>query len=99
MLTVGILHGNAYGLNITDELEKQTGRKIMISSVHKTLVRLEDKGYLKSYRGGSTKIRGGREKRLYELTETGVLVLNKTRDLRNTMWRQVPEIVWRGGSI
>ena len=43
LLAVGILFGDAYGLAIIDELEKKTGRNIMISSVHKTLVRLEEK--------------------------------------------------------
>jgi hypothetical protein len=48
LLSVGILLDDAYRLPRVDELEKQTGRSIMISSVHKALVRLEDKGYLKS---------------------------------------------------
>lgn len=99
LLTVGILNENAYGLNIADELERQTGRNIMISSVHKTLVRLEDKGYLRSHIGGATKIRGGREKRLYRLTQAGIMVLNKTKELRNSMWEQVPKIIWKGGGI
>lgn len=97
ILTVGILYDDAYGLSILDELEKQTGRKALISSVHKALVRLEDKGYLKSHMGGATDLRGGREKRLYTLTQAGISVVNRTRELRNSMWSQVPEIVWQGG--
>lgn len=97
ILTVGILYDDAYGLSILDELEKQTGRKALISSVHKALVRLEDKGYLKSHMGGATDLRGGREKRLYKLTQAGISVVNRTRELRNSMWNQVPEIVWQGG--
>ena len=42
LLTVGILYDDAYGLALVDELERQTGRQVMISSVHKVLVRLED---------------------------------------------------------
>jgi len=99
LLSVGILFDDAYGLAIVDELEKQTGRSIMISSVHKTLVRLEDKGYLKSRMGGATNIRGGRDKRLYTLTHAGKSVLKEMRDLRNQMWKQVPRIVWEGGEI
>ena len=99
LLTVGILFDDAYGLAIADELEKQTDRAVMISSVHKALVRLEDKGYLKSHMGGSTEQRGGREKRLYVLTKAGVKVLNQSREMRNTMWEQVPKIVWEGGKI
>ena len=96
LLSVGILFDDAYGLAIVDELQKKTMRNIMISSVHKALVRLEDKGYLKSRMGGATNVRGGRDKRLYTLTPAGISVLNEMRDLRNQMWKEVPRIVWEG---
>ncbi len=96
LLTVGILFDDAYGLAIVDELEKQTDRTVMISSVHKALVRLEEKGYLKSHMGGATDKRGGRDKRLYKLTRAGINVLNQSRELRNTMYKQVPKMVWEG---
>jgi PadR family transcriptional regulator, regulatory protein PadR len=98
LLTVGILFEDAYGLAIVDELERQTGRSIMMSSVHKALVRLEDKGYLKSHMGGATSARGGRDKRLYTLSQSGKKVLNESRELRNSMWRQVPKMVWEVGT-
>ncbi len=96
LLSVGILFNDAYGLAILDELERRTKRSVMISSVHKALVRLEEKGYLKSHMGGSTETRGGRDKRLYELTQSGKKVLAESRELRNSMWKQVPKIVWEG---
>lgn len=96
LLAVGILFNDAYGLAIVEELEKQTGRRIMISSVHKVLVRLEEKGYLKSHLGGATTARGGRDKRLYQLTKAGTRVLNQSRELRNSMYNQVPKIAWQG---
>jgi PadR family transcriptional regulator, regulatory protein PadR len=99
LLAVGILFDDAYGLSIVDELEEQTGRNIMISSVHKALVRLEDKGYLKSHRGGGSEVRGGRDKRLYTLTQAGRKVLNESRELRNSMWKEIPKIVWEGGKL
>lgn len=97
LLTVGILYDDAYGLAIKEELEKQTGRKPMISSVHKALVRLEDKGFLSSQMGGATEERGGRKKRLYQLTASGKKVLAASKELRNTMWDSVPKVVWEGG--
>jgi DNA-binding PadR family transcriptional regulator len=97
LLTVGILFGDAYGLAIVDELEKQTGRTVMMSSVHKALVRLEEKGYLKSHLGGATETRGGRDKRLYTLTQAGTKVLSQSRELRNSMYSQVPKLAWEGG--
>ena len=96
LLTVGILFDDAYGLAIADELEKQTERNVMISSVHKALVRLEEKGYLKSHMCGATQTRGGRDKRLYTLTQAGIKVLNQSKELRNSMYKQVPKIVWGG---
>lgn len=96
LLTVGILYDDAYGLAILDELEKQTSRNVMISVVHKSLVRLEEKGYLKSRMGGATETRGGREKRLYTLTAAGTKVLAQSREVRNTMWNQLPKIVLEG---
>ena len=99
LLTVGILFApihRGYGLAIADEFEKQTGRTVMISSVHKALVRLEEKGYLKSHMGGATEMRGGRDKRLYKLTQAGIAVLNQSREIRNAMHKQVPKIAWEG---
>jgi DNA-binding PadR family transcriptional regulator len=99
LLSVGILYDDAYGLAIVDELQKKTGRNIMISSVHKALVRLEDKGYVKSRMGGATSIRGGREKRLYSLTQAGVTELSEIRDLRKQKWREIQKVVWQGQGI
>jgi PadR family transcriptional regulator PadR len=96
LLSVGILFDDAYGLAITDELQQKTMRNVLISSVHKALVRLEDKGYVKSRMGGATNVRGGRDKRLYTLTPAGISVLNEMRELRNQMWKEVPAIVWEG---
>lgn len=99
LLSVGILFDDAYGLAIVDELEGQTGRNVMISAVHKALVRLEDKGYLKSRMGGSSETRGGRDKRLYQLTQAGKKVLAESLALRNDRWKQVPTIVWEVNKV
>jgi DNA-binding PadR family transcriptional regulator len=97
LLSVGILFDDAYGLALVDELEKQTGRTVMMSAVHKALVRLEDKGYLRSRMGGATEARGGRDKRLYTLTQAGMKVLSQSREMRNGMWKQIPKVVLEGG--
>jgi DNA-binding MarR family transcriptional regulator len=84
------------GKRIVDELEQKTERSVMVSSVHKVLLRLEEKGYLESRMGGATKTRGGRDKRLYTLTEAGKKALHQSRELRNGMWKEIPKIVWQG---
>jgi len=95
LLTVGLLYRDAYSLAIVDELKKQTGRNVTISTVHKALVRLEGKGYLKSHMGGATEERGGRNKKLYEMTVEGKNVVQKSKEIRNQMWEAVPNVVWQ----
>ncbi|MEL7118732.1 MAG: helix-turn-helix transcriptional regulator [Bacteroidota bacterium] len=92
ILSVAILDDNAYSISIYDELEKQTGRKLILSSVHKTLLRLEDKGYLVSKMGNPSSERGGRAKRLYRLTSAGFKAISIKREVRNNMWLQIPNI-------
>jgi len=99
LLVAGTLYDDAYGLAIMNELEAKTGRSVMISAVHKALVRLEEKGFLKSRLGGATETRGGRDKRLYTLTPSAVKVIRQSRETRNELWSQIPKIVLQGGKI
>lgn len=94
LLTVGILYDDAYGLAITDEIEQRTKRQVTLSSVHKTLMRLEQKGYLHSHMGGATEERGGRKKRLFTITNSGKEALREARQMRNALWQAIPRVVW-----
>lgn len=97
LLVVGILYQDAYGLSITDELEKQTGRKVQLSAVHKALVRLEEKDYLRSEMSAPSPERGGRAKKLYYLTDAGRKAVRQAYEQRNSMWNQIPDVVWNPG--
>lgn len=94
LLTAGILYDDAYGLAITDEIEERTGRTVTVSSVHKALMRLEQKGFLRSHMGGATEERGGRNKRLFTITNSGKEALREARTLRNELWNAIPKVVW-----
>src|SRR6267142_1064140 len=90
LLMVGLIGADAYGVSITKELEEQTGRAISISAAHAALHRLEEKGFVKSKMGGPSMVRGGRRKRLFQLTAYGRQTLEELRDVRNTIWAQLP---------
>lgn len=90
LLITAILHENAYGVKVLDEIAEQTGRKANISGVHTALDRLEKKGYLKSYLGGATSERGGRRKRFFKVTDLGIQVLEINHRVRNTLFNQIP---------
>ena len=86
MLTVGILHGEAYGVSIKKEIESRANRGVSVGALQVALKRLEQKGYLESYRGESTPERVGRPKLYYKITAQGQQALAYTRDLRNDLW-------------
>lgn len=90
LLLVGILGDDAYALKIADEFEVQTQKSASIGAVHATLSRMADKGFLKSKMGAPTAQRGGRRKRIYEITAAGETALKKARDLRLSLWDQYP---------
>lgn len=97
LLSVGILHEDAYGVSVKEQVEKYTGRKATISTIHSTLIRLEKKGFLASKMGGASESRGGRAKRIFEITAFGKKAMNEVRELRNEMWSHVPQVLWEGG--
>lgn len=89
---VAALEESAYGAAITIELEKWMGRKITLSAVHVTLYRLEDRGYLRSKVGGATSERGGRSKRIYAITASGIAVLRSMKETRVGIWKLIPQL-------
>ena len=86
LLTVAVLHQSAYGVAVADELQHQTGRGANISAVHAALHRLEEKGMLTSRLGEATAERGGRRKRLFEVTPLGSATLSEIKQMRNKLW-------------
>ena len=93
LLAVGILHEEAYAVSIKAEIENRTGRSLAISAVHTALHRLEEKGFLKSAFGEASEVRGGKRKRLFELTAYGIKSLRSAQELRNEMWSSLPKVV------
>jgi PadR family transcriptional regulator PadR len=93
LLTVGILHGNAYGVTIKDEIEARLDREVTIGSLQITLRRLESKGFLKSYFGESNEARRGRPKLYFELTAYGKKAIEYVKTSRNDLWKALPKLV------
>jgi DNA-binding PadR family transcriptional regulator len=89
LLNIWRLKDNAYGVSIADNLTETTGKKWRIGAMYVPLERLERKGYLTSYLGNSTNKRGGRSKRLYKLTKTGIDALIETRNMEEQIWTDI----------
>ncbi|MCH8871995.1 PadR family transcriptional regulator [candidate division KSB1 bacterium] len=97
LLTVSVLYQQAYGISIKDEIEKQTGRNLSISAVHAVLTRLEKKGFVVSWMGGATQERGGRRKRFFKVTSAGQYALVEVRNIREKLWKLIPDFSFEGG--
>jgi DNA-binding PadR family transcriptional regulator len=92
LLLVAMFNNEAYGTLLTQELEKQAGREISISAVHAVLHRLEEKGFVKSRMGGATVQRGGRQKRLFNITAAGRKAIAEIHETRNTIWEMLSKV-------
>ena len=92
LLMIALLKEDAYGLGICEEIQVQTGRKATIGAVHATLNRLETKGLVESTLGDPTNERGGRRKRLFTITAYGKKALVRSRDIKVSIWTQIPEL-------
>ncbi|MEQ8245304.1 helix-turn-helix transcriptional regulator [Fulvivirga sp.] len=92
LLTVGALYQEAYGVAVMEEIERQTGRNLNISAIHAVLKRLEAKNLVKSEMGGATKERGGRRKRIFNLTNLGKKALDESMQVRSQLYNQIPQI-------
>lgn len=95
ILTIGVLYKEAYGVAIKKEIEKRLSRNVSMGALHTALVRLEDKGYIKSYDGEATTERAGRPKKYFQITALGKKAMEYSRDTRNELWKAIPNIVFR----
>jgi len=92
LLTVAILHTEAYGVAIIDEMESRLKRKVSIGALQTVLRRLENKGLLTSAFGEATRVRGGKRKRYFTLTKSGHRILSEAKDQRLALWNAIPAI-------
>ena len=92
MLTCVLLKEEAYGIRIVEEILDKMDRKVNLSAVHVTLYRLEDKGLVESTMAGATAQRGGRRKRIFNVTMLGMRMLRETKEKRENLWSLIPEL-------
>ena len=92
MLALIRIGANAYGVPISEELEKRTGRDVAIGSVYAALERLEDKGFVASELGDATPERGGRAKRYFRVTARGLREVRETQRTLMALWKGLPKL-------
>ena len=81
---------DAYGVPIADAIAQSTGKQVILASVYNTLERLEQKGLVKSTLGQPTPERGGRAKRYFSITTTGLREVRAAKKALTVLWRGIP---------
>ena len=89
----------AYGAAIRVEMERTTGHRCSLGALYTTLSRLETKGLVKTWMGEPTQERGGRSKRMVELTAKGhkaaaAFFDTVTRATRGLTWSKSDGVAW-----
>ena len=82
LILFAILHleDGAYGATIREEIEARTGRRISAGAVYTALERLEARGFVSSWFGSPTPMRGGRRKRHFRVEPDGQRALRRAYD-------------------
>ena len=93
LLTVGILYKDAYGVSIKNEIESRLNRGVSMGALHTALVRLEDKGYIKSRDGETNEERAGRPKKYFDITALGKKAMAFSKSTRDELWKAIPGAV------
>jgi PadR family transcriptional regulator PadR len=95
LIAVLKLKAEAYGTSIYKHILGLTGRDVTVSNVYFPLERLVRKGYLQAVQGEPTPTRGGMSKRYYQITKSGLAVLQENRALNSAAWRGVAGLIKR----
>jgi DNA-binding PadR family transcriptional regulator len=85
----------AYGVPIAREIERTAGRKVLLPAIYTALDRLESRGLVSSALGEPTPERGGRRRRIFEVTPKGLRAIHATRDALTALWSGIPAL--KGG--
>ena len=80
LLAVIRLDSRAYGVTVREELKKEAGKDVAVGAIYTGLDRLEQRGFVESWFGDPTPERGGRAKRFYRVTASGIRAIKETQD-------------------
>lgn len=85
------LGDDAYGASVQSEVARTAGRSCSAGALYTTLDRLERKGLIRTRMGDPTPARGGRAKRMIEVTAAGI---REARDFHSTVAKASRGLPW-----
>lgn len=89
LLAVARLRGDGYGASIHEEILDATDRDVSVAAVYITLARLGDKGFVDTGVELSGEGRGGRPRKTFAITESGIAELQRSRLVHARLWEGI----------
>jgi PadR family transcriptional regulator len=86
LLVILRLKDEAYGPEVSRELETRAGRRVSRGALYTTFDRLEDKGLIRWRTVPGTEARDGLPRRRYAVTAAGTAALRAARDVVRRLW-------------
>ncbi len=90
LLAIYRLGDEAYGVTIREHISTLTGKYWSIGAIYVPIDRLIEKGYISFYFKDIVIKKGGRKKRFYKVTETGMDALKDILELQKSVWLGFP---------
>ena len=92
LIAIWNLNESAYLLAIKRHLSKIMEADWSVGAVHKPLMKLEKEGFVESYMGEATAKRGGRSKKIYRVSKTGLEMLQAIKEEHDALWSTFPAV-------
>src|SRR5688500_8950319 len=89
LLAVRALGDHTYAVPIQQYVEKVTARPISLGSIYAALARLAEKGFLNSTMCAAAAQRGGKSKRVYTVTASGLRTARDLHRVRERIWNEI----------
>jgi DNA-binding PadR family transcriptional regulator len=86
LLVILRLKDQAFGPEVSRELEARAGRRVSRGALYTTFDRLEDKGLIRWKTVPGTAARDGLPRRVYSVTAAGMAALRAARDVVRRLW-------------
>ncbi len=93
LLAILRLKDNAYGVTISEEIKKRTGKDITIGSLWVSLDILTKKGLISKELTDPTEKRRGHKKIFYTITQEGLIALEDIRAFQNSIWHGAGSLI------
>ncbi|MFC1493316.1 PadR family transcriptional regulator [candidate division KSB1 bacterium] len=90
LLAILALKNDAYLVSVKKYLSEVMKQNWTVGAIHKPLRILEKAGLVEASLGEATAKRGGRSKKIYILTEKGIVLLEEYRKINETLWSSFP---------